>query len=101
MDTELCQWVEEAKDIGERGRWSAVNDKIKQPCAYPGVGNNWWVEVFASLCASVFSEYLSLRRANEDANSGSSLIAWRARNLLELSMWSIYCSRSKANARRF
>jgi hypothetical protein len=58
------------------------------------------VGVFSSLCASVFSEYLSLKRAYEDPPSEASLIAWRARNLLELAVWSIYCSRSAENAHR-
>lgn len=31
----------------------------------------------------------------------TALLAWRARNLLELSVWSLYCSKSRANARRF
>jgi hypothetical protein len=58
------------------------------------------VEVFSSLCASLFSEYLALKRACEEPRSVPSLIAWRARNLLELSVWSIYCSINSDNARR-
>jgi hypothetical protein len=101
MDAELSRWVDEAKNIGTSGRWAAVNARIKKLCANSGAGNAWWVEVFSSLCASVFSEYLSLNRAYEDPRSEASLIAWRARNLLELSVWSIYCSKSTENARRF
>jgi hypothetical protein len=100
MDVELSKWVDEAANIGASGRWAAVNEKIKQLCANPVAGNAWWVEVFSSLCASVFSEYLSLKHAYEDPHSESALIAWRARSLLELSVWSIYCSRDTENARR-
>lgn len=101
MDNELSRWVDEANNIGGSGRWAAVNATIEQLCANPGAGNAWWVEVFSSLCASVFSEYLSLKRAYEDPRSEASLIAWRARNLLELSVWSIYCSKGTESARRF
>jgi hypothetical protein len=101
MDAELSRWVDEANKIGPSGRWAAVNARIEQLCANPGAGNTWWVEMFSSLCASVFSEYLSLKRAYEDPRSEASLIAWRARNLLELSVWSIYCSKSTENAHRF
>jgi hypothetical protein len=100
MDTELSRWVDEAKAIGESGRWAAINARIEQLCANPGAGNAWWVEMFSSLCASIFSEYLSLKRAYEEPRSETSLIAWRARNLLELSVWSVYCSRSRENAQR-
>jgi Family of unknown function (DUF5677) len=100
MDAELSRWVDEANNVGASGRWAAVNARIEQLCANPGTGNAWWVEVFSSLCASVFSEYLSLKRAYADARSETSLIAWRSRNLLELSVWSIYCSKSTENARR-
>jgi hypothetical protein len=55
----------------------------------------------ASLCDKVFLEYFCLKHAYEERNSDSAaLLAWRARNLLELSVWSIYCSKSRANARR-
>jgi hypothetical protein len=44
-------------------------------------------------------EYHSIKDAYE--NKGSiALLAWRSRNLLELSMWSAYCARSRAHARR-
>lgn len=101
VDAELSRWVHEASNIGTSGRWAAVNARIEQLCAIPGAGNAWWVEVFSSLCASVFSEYLSLKRAYEDPRSEASLMAWRARNLLELSVWSIYCSKSRENAHCF
>ena len=59
------------------------------------------VQVIGGLCFCVFSEYLSLKRAyEEDRDRGSSLLAWRARNLLELSVWSIYSAKGRENARR-
>jgi hypothetical protein len=100
MDPELYRWVDEANPIRAGGRWEAVNANIRELCANPGAGNGWWVEVISSLCASSFSEYLSLKGAYEEPRSEPSLIAWRARNLLELSVWSIYCSSDTDNARR-
>jgi hypothetical protein len=36
----------------------------------------------------------------DERERGSSLDAWRARNLLELSVWSLYCAKGRAHARR-
>jgi hypothetical protein len=59
------------------------------------------VQLFASLCFQVFSEYLSLKCAYENEHHDDvSLLAWRARNLLELSVWSTYCAKSRQNAWR-
>jgi len=50
---------------------------------------------------TLMSEYLQLKRAYEEKQGrGSSLLAWRARNLLELSVWSLYCTQGRENARR-
>ena len=57
--------------------------------------------MFAGLCSQVFSEYLLLKRAYEKGTERDvGEIAWRARNLLELSVWSRYCSASEENAQR-
>jgi hypothetical protein len=101
MNAELSRWVEDASEIAASGRWAAVDERIKQLGANPEADNAWWARLFSSLCASIFSEYLSLKRAYEDSRSEASLIAWRARNLLELCVWSTYCSRSTENAQRF
>ncbi len=101
MHPELSRLVEEAANIAASGRWAAVNEKIERLNANPDVDNWWWVHLFGGLCFQVFSEYLSLKHAYEEKREDSSLLAWRARNLLELSVWSIYCSTSRENARRF
>jgi hypothetical protein len=101
MDPEFSRLVVEAASISTSGRWTTVNEAIERLCANPGTGNEWWVQVFASLCAQVFSEYLSLKHSYEGKSDVTSLLAWRARNLLELSMWSLYCSKSRENAWRF
>ena len=41
-----------------------------------------------------------MKRAYEDTQNGTApLLAWRARNLLELSVWSHWCAKSRDNAR--
>jgi hypothetical protein len=102
MNPEFSKLVQVAARIKATGRWDAANERLKHLAANPGKDNDWWVQVFGSLCFQVFSEYLLLKSAHEDPtnNSAPSLLAWRARNLLELSVWSIYCSKSKENARR-
>src|SRR3972149_6345690 len=101
MDPELSRLVNEAADIAASGRWAAVNARIEALAANPGPNNAWWVQLFGSLCSQNFGEYLSLKRAYENKqNDDAALLAWRARNLLELSVWSNYCAKSRENARR-
>ena len=98
---EFSRHVKEAADIGASGRWAAVNARIEALAAHPGPDNEWWVQLFGSLCSQNFSEYLSLKRAYENKHGQDMpLLAWRARNLLELSIWSTYCAKSRENARR-
>jgi hypothetical protein len=100
MDPEFSRLVDEAANISASGRWAAVNERIKHLAASPGADNDWWVQLFGSLCFQICSEYLCLKRAHEAKRDEASLLAWRARNLLELSVWCLYCSKSKENARR-
>jgi hypothetical protein len=101
MHTELSRLVDIAASISTSGRWAAVNAEVERLAADPGVGNAWYVEMLGSLCFQVCSEYLLLKRAYEEKAEGdSSLLAWRARNLLELSVWSIYSANNRDNARR-
>src|SRR5713101_5235853 len=99
MDPEFSRLVDEAANIAAPGRWAAVNEGIKHLAANSGADDDWWVQLFASLCSQVFSEYLFLKRAHEEKRDEASLLAWRARNLLELSVWCLYCSKSRENAR--
>jgi hypothetical protein len=101
MDLESSRLVDDAAYISTSGRWAAINERIQCLAANPGVDNEWWVQLFGSFCCQIFSEYLSLKRAYEEERGRTSLLAWRARNLLELSVWCLYCSKSRENARRF
>ena len=100
MDPEFSRLVDEAANIPASGRLAAVNERIEHLAANPGIDNDWWVQLFGSLGFQIFSEYLSLKRGYEEKRDEASLLAWRARNLLELSVWCLYCSKSRENARR-
>jgi hypothetical protein len=101
MDPTFSEFVEAADDIRRSGRWTSVNAAIEKLAANPGVDNAWYVQVLGALCFHVFSEYRALQRAYEERHDGdTSLLAWRARNLLELSVWAMHCLKSRENARR-
>jgi hypothetical protein len=100
MHPEHQRLVDFAADISASGRWAAANDKIVQLSANPGKGNEWWVQLIGSLLAKSFEEYIFLKRSYADEKCDPALLAWRARNLLELSTWCMYCVKSRENARR-
>jgi hypothetical protein len=93
--------IDEAAVIATSGRWEAVNERIAFLCRKPAPHDGWWVELFSSLCQEIFSEYLSMKGAYENKRYGdSAVIAWRSRNLLELSVCAIFCAKSIDNTRR-
>ncbi len=101
MDPELSRLVYQAAEVASSGRWAMVNTRIEALAAHPGADNAWWVQLFGALCSQNFSEYLLLKKAYENpTRDDGALLAWRARNLLELSVWSTYCSKTQENARR-
>ena len=100
-DPVFSRFVADADAIRTSGRWASVNSAIERFAANPGAGNEWYVQVIGGLSFSVCSEYLSLRNAYEtNGDKRSSLLAWRARNLLELCVWSLYSAKARENARR-
>jgi hypothetical protein len=101
MNTELARLANNAAQIETSGRWHAVKARVKFLAHNPGSGNGWWVQLFGGLCCQTFSEYLALKRTYEKKENGdAALLAWRARNLLELSVWATYCVTARENARR-
>jgi hypothetical protein len=103
-------WIHKAESIKKSGRWAAINKQIERLASNPkvrelhfeGKQNEWLFEVFASLCAQTFEEYINLKKTHENKPGlATSEIAWRTRNLLELFVWSGYCSTDIENARRF
>lgn len=100
MDAELQHFVDAAAEVAASGRWDAANKRIEELAANPGQGNEWHVQVLASLLSESFGEYLKLKHAFDDPRYDDSVLAWLARNLLELVVWALYCEKSEANARR-
>lgn len=101
MDPVFSQFVDDAADIKSSGRWAALNGRIKQMATSPGAGNEWYVQLFGQLCYQVLSEYHLLQEAHAaERGRDTQLLAWRARNLLELSVWAEYFAKSRDNARR-
>lgn len=102
-------WMEKAESIKASGRWSAINKQVERLASDPNYrrlhfegDHDWLFEVFASLCAQILEEYSHLKKTYDSKlGQATSEIAWRARNLLELFIWSAYCSNSTENARRF
>jgi hypothetical protein len=100
MDPETSRLVDDAAAIASSGRWAAVNERIETLAAHPGIDNAWWVQLFGALCSHNFSEYMLLKKAYENRQRDDvPLLAWRARNLLELSVWCTYCAQDRKNAR--
>lgn len=101
MENEFVRFISEAANIKTSGRWSSLNQKIHHLANNHNGYEAWKVQVIAALCAQNFSEYIALKKAYEENGSEPSLLAWRARNLLEISVWSIYCAKETKNARIF
>ncbi len=99
MHTDFEQMVHLAGQISTSGRWDALNEKVRSLAQAPGLRPPWWIQVMGGLLSKVFIEYLSLKRSFDDMGEPS-LLAWRARNLLELSIWSQYCSKTEEHAHR-
>jgi hypothetical protein len=96
MDPKFSKLVDDAENIKTSGRWSAVSEEIKRLASNPGADNAWYIKLFVSLCYNVFSEYFLIKTAHAEQHRGDvSLLAWRARNLLELLVWAMYFSKSK------
>lgn len=100
-DPVFSQFVADAANIKASGRWVAMNENIRCLAKNPrGGGNAWHVQLLRALCFQVFSEYRCLQDARAAEHTSPSLLAWRARNLLELSVWCTYFASSRENARR-
>ena len=77
-----------------------MNERLVCLAKKPTASNAWEVQLLCGLCFQVLSEYRHLRDAHDANGADPSLLAWRARNLLELSVWSTYIARTRENARR-
>ena len=104
MNPDQAGFVDQAAAIAVSGRWNAVNAAITEWAARPKADDKiWYGELFAGLCFRVFYDYSALKEvyAALPPNDDIALLAWRARNLLELSVWTQYCARDQSKARQF
>jgi hypothetical protein len=101
MEDNAKDFVQQADEINTSGRWQTLNEMVRCLADNQNGYEAWEVQVLTALCAQNFSEYLAFKKAYEDPRSEPSLIAWRARNLLEISVWSLYCAQSTENTRVF
>ena len=104
MDSEPAGFVEHAASIAASGRWDAVNETVKHWAARPKRKDEmWYGELFADLCFRVFHEYSALKEAYVALPPKEDLapLSWRARNLLELSVWVTFCATDRNKARQF
>jgi hypothetical protein len=96
---DINAFIHLAENIKKSGRWKEHNVKI-ETLANKNNGDEWWyLYVFSQLTYQMFDEYNKLTKAYEEKDISE--IAWRSRNLLEIMIWSIYCSQSGENAKRF
>ncbi len=64
MDNPLfSQFVADAANIKESGRWAAMNEKIACLAKNPRVGNEWRAQLLGSLCFQVLLEYRRMQDA--------------------------------------
>jgi hypothetical protein len=94
--------VDLAVQIGTSGRWAALNDAIKRlGKSYGGHEDVWYLQTLSGLAFLILAEYNLLKEADDDHRRYTvSRLAWHARNLLELSVWAIYCMGGIPNVRR-
>jgi hypothetical protein len=101
MDPQFQEFIDVAEEIRTLGRWERVNSALVDMARAAPAERGWYVQVISGLLFRVLSEYSALKRAYQDEREKSSaLLAWRARNLLELSVWARYCLASEGNVRR-
>ena len=96
----FSQFSVDAAKIRESGGWEALNKKIIFLAESAESSDEWQAQQHGALCFQVFSEYMRLQEVYTAERADTSLLAWRARNLLELCVWSTYFVRSRENARR-
>jgi hypothetical protein len=93
--------IAEAAAIETSGRLQALANQLGALLHGPRLGMKWHAQVLWTLAHSATAEYMSMKAAYDAPELDPCLVAWRARNLLELMVWSGYCMDKETNARRF
>lgn len=101
MTFDFTDHIKEADEIRTSVRWNALNEKIKKQAAISDKKLEWRSHVFSGLTYRIFSEYHRIKEAHERNDDELAIVAWHARNLLELMIWTRYCTTDDDKARRF
>lgn len=93
--------IKEADDIRTSGGEDILIERIKKLPDISDKQHGWRTRVFSGLTHRIFSEYEGLKEAYERNDEELATVAWHARNLMELVIWTTYCITDDDNARRF
>ena len=105
MNEEVSEALERAHGLTAPENIRRMSDVLDELKAQFGA-SHWHVDMLLNLWAELVMDFrlLELSYVNHHEAfviSRPSVMAWRARNLLELSVWIEYCLKSKENVRRF
>jgi hypothetical protein len=89
----FARMVNDAEQIATSGRPDALNEAIKRLAkGFAGREDVWYLQTLAGLTLLTLTEFHLLKEADKDERRELvSLLAWRARNLLECCVWAVYC----------
>ncbi|MEQ9345222.1 MAG: DUF5677 domain-containing protein [Thalassospira sp.] len=97
----MQEFVDQAEIIHTDGRWKRLNEAIEGFAVSIPKNDMWKVDVFPNLSFNLLNEYIHLKDGFHGDDSGSPIVVWHARNLLEISIWVLFCLTSEENERRF
>ena len=93
--------IDGAAQIVTSGRWDALNATIERLAkSYGGREDVWYLQTLSGSAFMSLTEYNLLKEANDQRRDTVSRLAWHSRNLLELSVWAVYCMGGIPHARR-
>jgi len=92
--------IQKAKAIISSGSLGILDQQISRLIKNQWTTKKWLGEVFVGIIDQMKYEYASMNVAYSN-NDPISVVAWRARNLLEICIWTIFCTKDEENARQF
>ena len=95
----MIEFIDEAEKIRTNGRWKKLNNEIVRFSKSIPKKEEWKLDVFPNLAFNILNEYTMMKSAFIQGNNDSPIVVWHARNLLELSVWVLFCLQSDENER--
>lgn len=94
--------IAEAESVGTSGRHKDLNNKIIEFGQKTNDEDFWLEKIFSGLAFRNFHDFLKLKNIIADNEKNDlSVIAYYSRNLMEISIWTAYCTKSKNHAHNF